>query len=355
MTNSSGEPGLKGKPSLGGLGEIRRRSVRVAQGELVRTCELVAGSRLPLVVEPALDGVDVASWLQNQRDWLAGELRHRGGVLLRGFALRTEEQLEDLASIFSGGQLLDYTYRSTPRTKLRGKVYTSTEYPANQSIPMHNEMSYSRSWPLKIWFFCMKPADEMGETPIADSRRVFERIDPEVRRRFIDRKVMYVRNYGEGLDLPWRDVFQTDDRGEVEAFCRKEGIEVEWKSGGRMRTRQICQSIGRHPETGEMVWFNQAHLFHVSSLLPEARELLLEMLAPDEVPRNAFYGDGSPIEESALEEIRRVYEQESVVFPWQTGDVLLLDNMLTAHGRRPFKGARKVVVAMAEPFSAVGV
>ena len=160
---------------------------------------------------------------------------------------------------------------------------------------------------------------------------------------------MYVRNYGEGLDLPWQDVFQTADRAEVEAFCRASGIVCEWRDGDRLTTRQVCQAVARHPRTGDWVWFNQAHLFHVSSLEPVVREMLVEAFGEQGVPRNSFYGDGSPIEESALQEVRGVYAEESVVFPWQQGDLLLLDNMLAAHGRRPYTGERRVVVGMAEP------
>jgi hypothetical protein len=47
-----------------------------------------------------------------------------------------------------------------------------------------------------------------------------------------------------------------------------------------------------------------------------------------------------------LDEIRKIYQQEAAIFPWQEGDVLMLDNMLAAHGRAPFAGSRKVVVGM---------
>jgi hypothetical protein len=155
---------------------------------------------------------------------------------------------------------------------------------------------------------------------------------------------MYVRNYGDSLDLSWRDVFQTTERAEVETFCREAGIQFEWRGKNELQTRQICQAVATHPHTGESVWFNQAHLFHVSNLEPEIRKSL--MVSTGDLPRNAYYGDGSSIEEEALEAIRTAYATETVVFPWQTKDVLVLDNMLTAHGRRPYKGARSIVVGM---------
>ncbi|WP_325948328.1 TauD/TfdA family dioxygenase [Pseudomonas putida] len=275
-------------------------------------------------------------------------LQQVGGILFRGFRFDGEADFEAFCRSF-GHELLTYDYASTPRTKLNNRVYTSTEYPAHQIIPLHNEQSYSQNWPMKIWFHCVQAAESGGETPIADSRLVYQRIDPAVRQRFADKRLMYVRNYGNGLDLTWQQAFSTDDRAQVEQYCRAANIEFHWKDDGELRTRQVCQAVAQHPQTGEWVWFNQAHLFHISNLAPALRDTLISIVGEAGVPRNVFYGDGSPIEEDALSHIRDVLEQTQVVFAWQAGDVLMLDNMLVAHGRSTFKGARKVVVAMADP------
>lgn len=338
---------LMNQPANKKLGPIGRRAVDTSS-EVVETSLLAAEQTLPLLIRPAVDGVSLNAWLDHHRERWEGLLRTHGALLFRGFGVRTREELEELAAAASGG-LMDYTYRSTPRSSVGGRVYTSTEYPADQSIPMHNEMSYTSSWPLKIWFFCDQPSEQGGETPLADSRRVWARLDPALRQRFAENNVLYVRNYGGGLDLTWENVFQTTDRAAVESFCREAGIEHEWKEGNRLRTRQRCQAVARHPATGETVWFNQAHLFHRSSLAPEVLASLLDTVAEEDLPRDTFYGDGTPIEASALEEIRGVYAEESVTFPWQKGDLLMVDNMLVAHGRRPFSGPRRILVAMAEP------
>lgn len=340
----SGKPKKSLASSLG----ARRRAVAVDQQALVRTGDLRPGEPLPLLVQPALEGVSLGGWLEGHGEEVERHLRERAGVLFRGFSVRSEADFEAVARSLSGS-LIEYTYRSTPRSQVHGRVYTSTEYPADQSIPLHNEMAYSRSWPMKIWFFCALPADQEGETPIADSRRVYELIDPAVRERFESRGVLYVRNYGGGLDLSWEDVFQTSDRGEVERFCRDARIELEWKPDGGLRTRQVCQATAIHPVTGEPVWFNQAHLFHVSSLDPAARESLLEEFGEAGLPRNTYYGDGTPLEEEALQHVREVYERTTQVFPWNRGDILLLDNMLAAHGRRPYAGRRRLLAVMSEP------
>jgi alpha-ketoglutarate-dependent taurine dioxygenase len=109
--------------------------------------------------------------------------------------------------------------------------------------------------------------------------------------------------------------------------------------------------MARHPVTGETVWFNHATFFHVSTLEPMLRDALLAEFDPDDVPTNSCYGDGSPIEADVLDLLRAAYRDATVAFPWQEGDILLIDNMLAAHGRSPFTGPRKVVVAMAEPMS----
>jgi alpha-ketoglutarate-dependent taurine dioxygenase len=335
-------------PGRGSIGPVRRKAVRVSQGSLVRTGLLGAHGRLPLVVEPAVEGVSLSSWLAGHREEVEARLLEHGGLLFRGFPVEGVEDFERVIKAVAG-ELLEYSYQSTPRSAVSGQIYTSTEYPAAHDIPLHNEMAYARSWPMKIWFYCVTVAAAGGETPIADSRKVFARIAPRVRERFAEKQVMYVRNYDEdGLDLSWSTVFQTSDRTEVEAFCRRAGIEFEWLGRARLRTRQVCQATAAHPRTGEAVWFNQAHLFHVSNLEPAVREALSATYAEEDYPRNAYYGDGSPIEPEALGEVREAYEREAVTFPWQAGDVLMLDNMLAAHGRRPFEGARRVVVGMAQ-------
>jgi len=337
---------LKGLPSIPG----RRRGMSLSGNQSVREGRLAPGQELPLVLEPAGDGVDLVAWAAERKDLIENLLLRNGGILFRGFHVGGVQEFEQFVGALSN-EVLDYTYRSTPRKEVKGKIYTSTEYPPDQSIPMHNEMSYTRSWPRKIWFFSIQVAETGGETPIADSRKVFQDLAPEIRRKFTEKGVMYVRNYGSGLDLPWQDVFQTRDRAEVEAFCRRSDIEFEWRGQDGLRTRQVCQAVARHPETGEDLWFNQAHLFHVSSLDPATRELFFEELGEEGLPRNTYYGDHSPIEESYLAAIREAYRCNQVIFPWREGDVLMLDNMLIAHGREPYTGGRRVVVGMAEAWS----
>jgi alpha-ketoglutarate-dependent taurine dioxygenase len=322
------------------------RAVSLAAGSPVRFAPLREEGDLPLLATPELAGVALAGWAASHRDLLEEQLRRSGALLFRGFGISSAVELEAFCVALTP-ELMGYGERSTPRREVGGKVYTSTEYPADQHIPMHNELSYASTWPARIWFYCHLPAAAGGETPIADSRQVYRAITPAVRERFVARKVMYVRNFGEELGLPWQEVFQTGDPAAVEEHCREAGIEIEWRSGGRLRTRAVRPAAVRHPGTGEDVWFNQAHLHHVSALPEAARRSLLEVVSPDELPFNTFYGDETEIEAEALAEVRRAYAEASVQFPWQQGDVLMLDNVLVAHGRAPYEGERRILVAMA--------
>ena len=306
-------------------------------------------TRLRVISAPA--GARLADHAAAIRRLVDAHLHAEGGLLLRGFDTAGAGEFRAFAESF-GHPMLGYEFGSTPRSRIAEGVYSSTEYPAHQWIPQHNEQAYTRRWPLKIWFYCEVAAVEGGETPIADSRALYRRLDPAIRRRFADKQLMYVRNYGNGLDLPWEQVFGTADRGEVDAFCRREAIVCEWLDEGRLRTRQTCQSEARHPVTGDLVWFNQAHLFHVSALGEDLREQLLAVVENEvDLPRNVYYGDGAPIEDSILDEIRGAYDALMLRFPWHADDILMLDNMLMSHGRAPFTGPRRVLVAMAEPWS----
>ena len=323
--------------------------VRISQEELVRSEYLDPDRRLPLLLRPQNVNIDLVSWAAENRAMIQMQLLSHGAILFRNFHLSSVTDFQELVRAVSDC-LLDYTERSSPRTYVANGVYTSTDHPPSEPILLHCEQSYTLSWPMKIWFFCRQPAPDRGRTPIADNREVYQRISQNTREAFRRRGVMYVRNYGSGVGLTWQEAFGTKERSAVEEHCRRNNIELVWEDGGHLRTRQVRPAIRKHPKTGEEIWFNHALFFNLAGLEPSARQSLLAVLTEKEVPYNTFYGDGEPIEASALEEIREAYRAATVTFPWQERDVLLVDNMLTAHGREAFSGQRRILVAMSEPF-----
>lgn len=315
------------------------------------TFESPADTSLPALAQPVTNGVNLIAWAESDKDRIQNVLFSHGAILFRGFGIQSAAEFERFIAAVSG-QPLPYLERSSPRTRVGGEIYSSTEYPADQSIFLHCENSYQRTWPLKIFFFCQSPAELGGETPIADTRRILGRIDPKVRDKFDKKGVTYVRNFGAGFGLPWQVVFQTEDPQVVTQYCSIAGIECDWGDNERLRIKQVRRAIQPHPLTGEAVWFNHAVFFHVSTLDPATQKVLSESFSEEELPSNTYYGDGSKIEPEALNHLRGVYQEETVLFRWRQGDILMLDNMLVAHGRCPYRGPRKILVGMTEPYSA---
>ncbi|HEX7317776.1 MAG TPA: TauD/TfdA family dioxygenase [Pyrinomonadaceae bacterium] len=336
-----------GKP--GSPAAFRRRLVSVSPESMVNAKPLFPGRRLPLLVTPSVKGMNLTGWAAGNAGYIGERLSAHGAILFRDFGVKTADEFQRFISAVSG-EALEYSERSSPRSRVAStNIYTSTDYPAGQSIFVHNENSYKRNFNLKIFFFCETAPSHGGETPIADCRNVYGRIPAEVRDRFADKGWMCVRNYGDGFGLDWRTAFQTSDPKAVEEHCRHNGIEFEWGADGHLRTRAVLPAVITHPHTGETVWFNHATFYHVSTLETPLREGLLAGFDDEaDLPTNTYYGDGSRIEPETLDELREAYRRETVSFPWQAGDVLMLDNILAAHGRAPYAGARRILVGMTE-------
>jgi alpha-ketoglutarate-dependent taurine dioxygenase len=334
----------RAKLNLSRFKSTKPKPVNLSSEELVKMEPLRPGVTLPLVFTPLAAGVDLAEWTAGHAALVESKLAQHGALLFRGFGVQSAPDFERFAQAVCPG--LFNENGEHPRESVSGNVYTPVFYPPEKQLLWHNENSFNARWPTRIMFCCAEPAQEGGETPIVDSRQVFELLDPQIKERFMRENVMYVRNYGGGLGLDWQKVFRTSDRAEAEARCRAASMDFEWKGDAHLKTSCVRPAVVRHPETGEMSWFNQAQHWHPSCLDPEVRDSLLASFAEPDLPRNCYYGDGSPIEDVTMDEIRRVYRQLEVSFAWQKGDIMLLDNLLAAHGRNPFRGERKLLVAM---------
>jgi alpha-ketoglutarate-dependent taurine dioxygenase len=337
-----------GKPRVKKLGAVGRKPVAL-EAEAVRVEALRPETPMPVVIRPAAPDVDLVVWARANRATIESHLITSGAILFRDFGVSGAARFDEFIRAVSD-EPAEYQEPATPRTHVGGGVYTSTDFPPDRRILLHNENSHCPNWPLRLFFFCAVPAEQGGETPVADSRRIARLLDPRLKEQFLDKQILYVRNFGDGLALPWQAVFNTRERSEVESYCRRYSIEAEWKSGDRLRVRYVRPAVAHHPRTGDEVWFNHVPLFHVSRLAPDVREALLAEFGEEGLPYNAYYGDGTRIEAAELDEICDLYMRERVLFDWRPGDILMIDNMLTAHGREPYVGPqRKILVGMAEP------
>lgn len=331
-----------------GPGSMRRRSV--VPNEIVSIEPFREGQALPYVVRPSIKGIDTITWLRSNRKWIESKLDRHGALLFRDFQVSTPEGFRAFADAVLD-KLIDYRERSSPRKAVHQQVYTSTDHPASETIFLHNEHSYAQTWPQYLLFYCHAPAQQGGQTPLADCRRVLANIPQDVQNQFATRKWMYVRNLGSGWGLSWQDVYQTEDRSEVEAYCRRNAIDYCWLDKDRLRTKQVREATLPHPRTGETVWFNHATFFHSSTLAPYIRSVLEKEFSEEDLPNHTYFGDGGPIDESVMDVLRSAYMQEETLFEWRAGDVLIIDNMLVAHARQAYVPPRQVLCIMGSPMS----
>jgi alpha-ketoglutarate-dependent taurine dioxygenase len=320
---------------------------------MIETRLLHPDRALPLLVTPkpgeALGLGELLDWIAANRGHLDERMLVNGAILFRGFAVRSPALFAHFTRAVAP-RLLDGKEENVPRTRLAAGIYTSTEYPAEYTLSMHSEYSYSHAWPARLYFCCIVAAREQGETPIVDNREVLRSLDPEVVAEFERKRITYLRNLhdGRGFGLSWQTAFQTTEWAVVEQYCREYHIECTWTASG-INLKQTLDAVIRHPKTGDAVWFNQAPQFHPSDYPPAIYQSLLAAYKQEsELPQNVCFGDGTAIDVKALAHIRETMQQKAVRFPWQEGDVLMIDNVLVAHGRMPFVGPRRILVAMSD-------
>lgn len=302
-----------------------------------------AADEPPCVIYPSGD-VSLVEWVAQRHGELADRLPHVGAVLFRGFDVVDAATLE--AVIRSFGAELFTASGEHPREHVADGVFTPVFFAPDRKLLWHNENSFDRVGPGRIWFCCVRPADHGGATPIVDSRRVLTTLPDEIRDAFAARGVQYRRTFHPGVGRSWQDIFKTKERDEVAEICRAEGTDFDWR-GDVLRTRSNRPAVIAHPETGEQCWFTQAQHWHPACLDPETRTSLTAIFGAD-LPRDCRFGDEGPIPDAWMATIMDVYASLECTFPWQRGDVLLLDNVVMAHGRNPYRGERKLLVAMSD-------
>lgn len=344
VSMSSDSPVQRKMSKLGKL----RQSGPVASVKPIESRPLREGSNFPLLVQVRERELAPAVWAQANQHKVEAWLREHGGILFRGFDLPTPAAFETFCQALCPQLYGDYG--DLPKKEGGNNIYKSTPYPKDRMIMFHNESAHQHRWPRRQWFYCEIPASEGGATPIVDSREVYQALPAWLQAKLRSKQLMYVRNFTPDIDVSWQHFFRTEERAVAEQICRDGNIDFEWRGANGLHTRQICPAVILHPLTGEESFFNQVQLYHPAFLDADIREQFLQG-GEQALPRQVFYGDGSPLEAEAIEAINAAYENCAVRFDWQQGDVVMLDNMLAAHARDTFNGERKIVVAMGEIYA----
>jgi len=334
---------------------------------------------LPLVIEPVNDrsAAGLVAWLRQHEEWVTAQMQHYGALLFRGFAITEPIDFERVARSVDDNLKKDYLGTS-PRNAVTEFVFNASELPDFYPIPQHCEMSFVKNFPQHLFFCCLQPSPVGGETPLVDFRKVYADLDPDVRKRFDERGIKAIRNYAgpdakAGRDFfqlkPWDDMFGTRDHAVVEERCRAEDFEPIWGANDSLRLVSRHRAMRPHDVTGEPVWFNHLTTFHVSTgpgeykriwrRRPTLRNLFFwqfsrllvairkRKLRPEEQSMHCTYLDGAEIPDADMEHVRDVVWRHMVIYPWEQGDIVAIDNQSVGHGRLPYRGPRRIAVCWA--------
>jgi alpha-ketoglutarate-dependent taurine dioxygenase len=274
-----------------------------------------------------VETTDAPRWAAEHRDALRAAVLEHGSLVVRGLGLRDAV---------------------APRRSYSPGVYSASKWPPNQHMCMHHELSYALEFPSLMLFACLTAPTTRGATPVADSPSVLQALPGDLIDRFERVGWLLVRNYNGEIGASVAEAFGTDDRRSVESYCRANAITFEWQPDGALRTWQRRSAVIHHPRTGQRCWFNQAAFLNEWSMEPEVREYLVDVYGEDGLPFNTRFGNGDPIGADIVAAIDSVYQAKTASELWQSGDLMLVDNVRIAHGRDEFDGPREVLVAMCD-------
>jgi alpha-ketoglutarate-dependent taurine dioxygenase len=292
---------------------------------------------------------DAPGWAAEHRDALRAVVAEHGALLVRGLGLRNAAEVGAVFRRLAPSGLMIEKEAFAARQVYAEGVYSSATWPANQPMCMHHELSYRLEVPSLMLFGCLTAPTAGGATAVSDSPTVLEALPKDLTERFERDGWLLTRSYNDEIGATVAEAFGTEDRAAVESYCRSNAIGFEWQPDGGLRTWQRRRAVVGHSVTGKRCFFNQIAFLNEWTIDPEVREYLVEMYGEDGLPFNTGFGSREPLTAEIVELINQVYEANTVREPWHAGDLMLVDNIRTAHSREAYQGPREILVGMAEP------
>ncbi|KAM3699647.1 hypothetical protein ACJW30_05G042700 [Castanea mollissima] len=312
--------------------------------------KLFNGIQFPLVLSPNPKSQTPPSSLslitqaiKTEKTFLNSVLHKSGAVLLRGFPVNTASDFNDVVEAF-GFEELPYVGGAAPRNKVVGRVSTTNDSPPDQKIPFHHEMAQVTTFPSKLFFFCEVEPGSGGETPIVLSHLVYEKVKerhPEFVERLEKHGLLYTRVIGEDDDPSshigrgWKSTFLTKDKSVAEERAANLGMKLEWLEDSVKTIMGPIPAIKFDKTRQRKIWFNS--MVSAYTGWEDAR---------NDPVKAVTFGDGKPLPADIIYDCENILEEESVAFPWQKGDVLLLDNWAALHARRSFNPPRRILASL---------
>jgi len=303
----------------------------------------------PLALSPTTEGPieDLQRSLVADSANITSALTKHGAILFRGCPLSTAEDFLAFLEPFKF-RYGDYIGGGGPRSVVLGPIHNSTETPADFKIPFHHELAYLTKTPGKLLFFCHTPPKEDGETPILLSNRLYRKLkeqNPKFVNTVAEKKVIYTRVLADKgkcdhkIQRSWQEVYATTDRKDAEEKAVATGTEtVEWLDDDSMKVvSKPLDAVVVDPRTQKETWFNSVVLLHPATQKEKKN-----------VPWQVTYGDGNPIKDEDVLQAHKLMDENMVIFKWEKGDVLIVDNKLALHARSRFTPPRLILAAIAD-------
>ncbi|KAI3521498.1 hypothetical protein L1887_10968 [Cichorium endivia] len=285
--------------------------------------------------------------IKTHKPWLESLLQKRGVILFRGFPVTSPSDFNDVVEAFGFPQKLYLGGRSF-RSKVVGRIYTANEVPMDEKLPFHHEMAYVPDSPSKIFFFCDEEPRSGGETPVVLSHLIYEKMKerhPEFVAQLEEHGLTYIKVMSEE-DNPssyassgWKSTYMTNDKNVAEERAAKQGTKLEWMGNSVKAITGPVPALRFDKENQRKTWFNSLAVNYHYHAIDKNHDptTFLEL------------GNGKPVSDAAMEDCLRIMEEECVAIPWKKGDVMLVNNSMVLHSRRPLlKPPRRVLVSLCE-------
>jgi len=291
------------------------------------------------------DLYQVCAWVETNREKLSAQLSAHGAILLRGFGINSDQDFDQLIRAFAWP---NFTYADSLSNAVRRnrteRVFTANEAPADVSIFLHHEMAQTPVYPSRLLFYCEQAADSGGATPICRSDILLNRLRqqaPSFVATCLAKGVRYSQtmplydDVDSGQGRSWGSTLTAQTQSEAEAKLTKLGYSWVWQADQSLSVTTPVLSAICELADGRSVFFHQ--LIAAFRGWKDAR---------NSGEKSISFGDSTAIQHADMAAAIELADELSFDIPWLTGDVVLVDNFLVMHGRRPFQGTRKVLASL---------
>jgi hypothetical protein len=302
------------------------------------------GKSFPLAIAwrgSADDREGALAWLQERRRELDAKATRHGALLFRDFPVATPEDFDAFIRAFD---YPNFKYEDSLSNAVRvvrtERVFSANEAPPDVNIFFHHEMAQTPIFPSRLFFYCERAAAEGGATPICRSDVLLDMLREKCPKFAADCEAKGLKytnvmppsnDPNSGMGRSWQSTLRAETRDEAEARLRELGYAREWLADGCLRATTPVLPAVKETADGRKAFFNQ--LIAAFKGWKDAR---------NDPSKAITFGDGTPLDASAVHTAAALADEIAFDVPWQPGDVVLVDNYIVMHGRRSFSGTRKV-------------